>query len=709
MIYQREIPFVKVVIPLIIGITVGYHFKIPLSFLFPAIGLTFILFGVVAFLKLFPNLRILLSGVIYLFFFLLGITSIGYTAEQFHIDDEIVNIEKSFQVKIIETPKITKRISFRAKIIDTDSSTYPKNKSLGELYVSLEKKNEIGNLLLGDHLFLYGKIRPLTPSKNKYTFDFKNFLKTKGITHQIFLNEKNWKLLHRNEEFSIVNLAKLVQHKFSRIIQKYIPELEESSIVQALVIGSKSNLDPAIRDAYANTGSMHVLAVSGLHVGLIYAFLIFIFRFSVGKSKLIKWSKFWIILLIIWCFTFISGAAPSVIRASTMLSLLLVAKNIQRYPNTYNIIAFTAFCMLIYNPWQLFDVSFQLSFLALLGIVFFHSKIYRSWYIKNWLGDKIWTLTALGISAQLGTFPIAIYYFHQFPFSFWLTGIFVVPFASLILGLGLILLFTHFVIPFLAPIIGQILELIVWLLNALIYLVQSIPGSSLKGIWINEATLLILYLSIFLFAVAVGLKRKIILIAATGLFIGLMSYNLVKKINSPVVNKLHVYHSFKNSRIDYIQNNTSFGFQNENFDETQFINLVEPFHEYLGINNTRDELPNRVQDSSYDGIMYYQINNYKLGILRAPPKFIFSKPLHLDLLIITNNPKLEFNNLVKTIHPDIIIIDGSNPIWSIQKWENDAQEFLPNTILYSTSELGAITINFENDKIESVLGETEKL
>jgi len=708
-IYPREIPFVKVIVPLMIGIALGYHFQVSLTILFPILFINFLLLGILTFLKLSPTLRKYFSFLFYSFFFILGITSITFSTKEKQIDSVFLNKKTSIHLEISDTPKYGNNISMRAIILDIDSTSEKSKNNFGELYVNLAKKDSFPQLQKGDQLYVYGSIKATSVSKNKNTFNFKGYLKTKGLHHQIFAQGKDWKLINQFDGFSTVNAAKKIQKSLADIILNYIPSTEESSIVMALVLGSKSNLDPSLRNAYANTGSLHVLAVSGLHVGLLYAFLIFIFKFSSEKSRVLKWIKFSIALIVIWSFTFISGAAPSVIRASTMLSLLLIAKNIQRFPNTYNIIAFTAFCMLIYNPWQLFDVSFQLSFLALLGIVFFHSRLYRSWYIKNWLGDKIWMLTALGISAQLGTFPIAIYYFHQFPIYFWLTGIFVVPFASVILGLGILLLVTKFTLPFLTPIIAKALHAVVWLMNALIYLIQEIPKSSLKGIWINEGMLVALYLAILMLAIAVALKNKKILFSTAAFVIGILSFNFIINLTKPPLNQLHIYHSYNNSRIEYFKDQTSHAYSNEGFEEINFSNLVNPLHEYLGISKTYYQLPNKISDSNPDGIDYYLINKLKIGVVKTAPQYKLTNPIDLDVLILTNNPRINLSELSQIVQPQYVIIDGSNPFWTINKWKKDFNKYFPNQQLFSTFEVGAMTIDFEKPELKMINGPSIKL
>lgn len=334
-------------------------------------------------------------------------------------------------------------------------------------------------------------MRDISSPKNPLGFDNKQYRFFQNIHLQAYWKEGDYKVIGKRP-------AGALELWRNEQLSKWREALEDPavfSIAGAMVFGYKDEMPEEIRETYAATGASHVLAVSGLHVGLIYLFCSFLLR------KL-KW-RFWkavISLIVIWGFAFLTGATPSVLRASTMFSFVLIGQQMRRPISIYNSLAGSALFLLIVNPLWLFNIGFQLSYLAVLGIVVFQPLFYHWWIPSNQWVDKIWTLITVSLAAQLATLPLTLFYFHQFPVYFWLSGLVVVPAAPVIIGLGIMLILFSNWIPALDWIPALLLDRLIGLINGSLEMMQSIPGSVISGIYIQGGAVLVLFASLILLA-----------------------------------------------------------------------------------------------------------------------------------------------------------------------------------------------------------------
>lgn len=266
-------------------------------------------------------------------------------------------------------------------------------------------------------------------------------------------------------------------------IDLMILDHQANQIAKALLLGQKKSLDKEVSEAYATAGAMHVLAVSGLHVGIIYGFFfLFVkpYRLSVRKRVLYLSG----LILLIWSYAMLTGMSPSVMRAATMFSLMAMAQMKSRSPSIFNAIALSALILLVFDPFLIYAVGFQLSYAALLGILIIQPLLVRLWLPKNRVLEYAWQISTVGIAAQLATFPISVYYFNVFPVYFIISNLVAIPGAFLIMSFG---------VPFMLlskiPILGEGLawmsEKLIILVNTLIFWVQDLPFSRISGIYVS--------------------------------------------------------------------------------------------------------------------------------------------------------------------------------------------------------------------------------
>jgi competence protein ComEC len=260
------------------------------------------------------------------------------------------------------------------------------------------------------------------------------------------------------------------------------------------LIGYKDDLDKSLIRSYSNTGVVHVVAISGLHLGLIYALLKYL-CVPFGKKTIGRWLKLPIMLSGLWLFSLLAGGAPSVLRSAVMFSSIILGESLTRRSSIINNLSASAFFLLCFDPYWLWDIGFQLSYAALLSIIIFMKPVYGLFIFKNKIADTIWKLNAVTLSAQILTVPVSIYYFHQFPNLFLITNFIAVPLSSGILAGEIILCMLSFITPVAAG-LGWVLTLLIRLMNGSVQFLDSFPFSTWSGLDITFTQLVLLYVFI---------------------------------------------------------------------------------------------------------------------------------------------------------------------------------------------------------------------
>ena len=293
----------------------------------------------------------------------------------------------------------------------------------------------------GTTLLISQAIRNISPPSNPDEFNYHEYLKRKNICGQLFVKHGNWVILGNDGLSNPFQLFDYIREQGESVLRKRMNP-STSGISLALLLGNRREISASVKTTYSRTGASHILAISGLHVGIVYGFLLIFFK---RYRKTLLFSIFSI--LVLWSFAIISGLSPSVSRAALMFSLFSVAILMQRKAHPLNTLALSAFILLLIDPNLVFDVGFQLSHLAVFGILTVFSSLSGLVSSKYNLLNKIWDLTAISISAQIFTFPLIIYYFHGFPLLFFVSNLIVIPAACLILVVGLIFLITAAALP----------------------------------------------------------------------------------------------------------------------------------------------------------------------------------------------------------------------------------------------------------------------
>ncbi|MEN9972021.1 MAG: hypothetical protein RIS20_368 [Bacteroidota bacterium] len=343
---------------------------------------------------------------------------------------------------------------------------------------------------LDQQLEITTEIIPIENKGNPGEFDLKTYWKTKGIYGMFFMESTDFQVVKTIQSSYLTKSIRKAQEVCSTILSKHLSG-QELSIAQALILGDKSMLDNEIRSAFTATGSMHILAVSGLHIGLILQLLLALIK--LGAKWVNRSTAILFVILLLWFYALMTGFSPSVIRAVFMFSVLTLTQMKGLQASSINSLFFTAFVIVLWKPMYLFDIGFQLSYLAMLGIFLFYPKIAGIWKPRNKILFYLWEGTAIGFAAQVATTPLTLYYFHQFPNYFAVANLGLMGLSSIVLGAGIFILVTH-KIPLLGKLNGLILLYAVYWMFRLIQWIETWPGALVYGFEVN-----ILFIPILLF------------------------------------------------------------------------------------------------------------------------------------------------------------------------------------------------------------------
>jgi competence protein ComEC len=465
-------------------------------------------------------------------------------------------------------------------------------------------------------------------------------------------------------------------------LQKFIPGEKEQGLAEALLIGYKDDLDKNLVQSYTNTGVVHIIAISGMHLGLVYALLLLLTKPL--RRKQLAWLQAILILSALWLFTLLAGAQASVVRSAVMFTFIVLAKAIDRKTSIYNTLACSAFVLLCINPFWLWDVGFQLSYAAVVSIVTFYRPVYNWFYIPNKVLSCLWKIMAVSIAAQILTTPVSLYHFHQFPVLFLLTNIVAVPISTAILYAEIAICAFSCLYP-LAGVIGMITQILIWCMNSYIERIETISFSLWNGFSISILQTVLMLIAATAVCFWLMDKKKWMLwlsLSSLLLFIGLRSWSFTEAYHQK---KLIVYNVPKYSAIDLI-NGRMFNFIGDS--TLLHDDFIRNFHIQPSRVLHRLEQNQILSASCKD----FEFCNKRIALIDSSEYFIPLQPKpFIDVLILSKNPRLYISNLLKTFDVRQIVIDGSVPQWKAKLWKKDCDSL--HIPCFDVSEKGAFVMN----------------
>ncbi|WP_299463061.1 ComEC/Rec2 family competence protein [uncultured Microscilla sp.] len=552
------------------------------------------------------------------------------------------------------------------------------------LYIKKDSLAPVPRLQYGQVLLVQGTPLRVAPPKNPEQFNYRRYLAQQNIHHQHFATSLNYQVIDTSSVHSVLTLSETLRSYCDAQLKALVKGSQEYGIATALLLGVKDHIDSDIKNAYSGAGLMHLLAVSGLHIGFIYLILHLLLK----PLKQLPGGELWYLLTMVgclWLYAFITGLSASVMRAVTMFSVMAVAKATNRRTNIYNTLAVSAFALLVYNPLMVTSVGFQLSYIAVAGIVYIQPKVYQWLHFTHWLPDYLWQLTSVSIAAQIATFPLALYYFHQFPNYFLLSNLLVLPLAPVLLVLGIFTLLLSFV-PWLSEILGYLLRLFIETLNMVIVALNKLPLAITEGIYLRTADLWLIYVSVISFFWVFQYKKLYYLKISVGCILVLAGARLYNNHQCQQQQEFAIFQLNKHPHLQFTQGTQSFfiakaGLQHEH--QTLGFNIDT----YLWSKGIRQRVfldARQNQENKEIGFAYRKKEKYALLYWRSKSFLILQKYLRYrelkkfksiktDYLIIQNRAVWSLARLCKVIQPTHIIIDDSNGFYRGRKLYKEAQ------------------------------------
>lgn len=526
--------YLRILIPFIIGILgvrfFSFSFEWILGILFFFL-LLLLLFQVVSSFKKFKYKRV--EGLIYfIVFVMLGSTVIQYNKQSHSLSKDLLEKQHTnILATVSEQPILLKKGG--KFIVDVFALASPGKEYIKTKGRILVYSSDIASIKIGDTmLFLKQYVKPIEKAMHGFEFDYKAYMANQYVYHQAYIKQKGATVVPLSSNaFNLFRSAIEVRGHIQKRLEQIFEDKEILAISQALLIGYKASLSEELVGAFSASGTMHVLAVSGLHAGIVFMILNFLFlpfANTLNKNRI----KVLVIVPSLFFYAFVTGLSPSVVRAAIMLSLVLLAAALNRRGNIYNTVFATAFYMLLYNPMFLFHVGFQLSFLAVLGIVYFQPKIKRLYQAPNKVVLYFWEIVCVSIAAQLATFPITLYYFHQFPSYFIVSNLLVLPAVFL----AMVFLFPSILflnIPYIGAFFKYITSFILGFISKSVVFVESLPGSTVSNIYLHPFYIVVLFGIVFFFGFFLFAPRAkwiitiLILILMSGIFNAYHNYSRI--------------------------------------------------------------------------------------------------------------------------------------------------------------------------------------
>ncbi len=693
--FWKKAPFVRLLIPFACGIILQWHIQFPLQYLLITLFCSVLLFCSLFILPLFLRFKSgWLDGLCVVCLF----TSFGAVLTD---ANDIRQDKKWFGhfetkgliiVATLEEPLVEKARSFKANarveyLLRGDQRIEVKGRII--VYFKKEDKvlaNALCVLGYGSQIIFKKALQEIRNTGNPAGFDFKRYSLFEGITHQVYLTTGEYALGKHSAGPGIRGGLFSFREMLLDIFRTNIHGEKELGLSEALLIGYKDDLDKSLVQSYSNTGVVHIIAISGMHLALIY-WLINLLLQPLQSRKRLRWLKPVLAIIILWLFSLLTGASASVLRAAVMFSFIVAAGSITRKTSIFNTLAASAFCLLCYNPFWLWDVGFQLSYAAVLSIVVFMKPIYSIFYFRNKLLDAAWKLNSVTLAAQILTTPLSIYHFHQFPVYFFLTNLVAVPLSSVIVLGEILLCFISFIPP-VALFTGKLLAWLIMVMNQYVKHIESLPGSLWDGMQINILQV------ILTFVLIAGISHWLLRGVKAGLFIGLgglLAFFLARSysfISAAQQQKLIVYNIPQRRAIDFI-----YGRNCQFIGDTQLTS--DPFIKNFHLKPSRtlyrvsqaSRLPGlfiRSQYISYCGLKVLLVT----GSDKLDEYFVLQT---IDLLIVSGNHRLNMAVLTSSFKIRMIVFDSSVSSWRLISWKKHCDSL--HIPYHDVSEKGAFVMN----------------
>ncbi len=651
-----QFPLARIFIGFLFGILLCRIVSLNLFFVFSSLALGIVgLFISSLYSQKKSFYKILFGSIVFLVSFLVGISTAlihKENANPYHYTNQINDYEKTHKMDLLLVEKLKstqKNNRYVSLVKELDG-----NISCGKVILNIAKDDNAKKLKIGSHLMVIGIIFKNKNPLNPNVFDYGNYLENQEIYAQVYT---------KSNQIKIGNYESSLWSGFSNFRETIISNLEHSAIskeelnvLNALILGQQQDISPEILKDYQYAGAVHVLSVSGLHVGFILLFITFLLK-PISNSRKGSLLKLIIIILSLWSFAILAGLSPSIVRSVTMFSFLAIGIHLRRTVNIYHTLLVSMLLILLFKPSFLFDVGFQLSYLALFFILWLQPILSNIWQPKNKTITYLWDIITVSFAAQIGAMPLSIYYFHQFPGLFFVTNLLILPLLGIIMAVGVlaILIATFHSVP---EFIAKSIEFLIAFLNEIIHWVASFDIFVFKNISLSTTMLWSSYLVLIL--IILWIKKptfKRLTVSFTSILL-LQIIFIIQKKETQNNEELIIFNCKKNTIITERIGNAVTLYSNDSIRGNLSSNLL--IQSYLVGNFCETKAKRPLQN-----VLYFK--QQKLLIIDS--SCVYSKGIHPDVLVIIQSPKLNMQRLLITYKPKEIVVDGSNFKSYIRLWE----------------------------------------
>lgn len=487
----RRVPFIRLLFSFITGIVVAFYFA-PIKGIIGWTTFCFLVLFIVLLQKQRPAFRLYSVLGVHLFLMLSGFSLMQNRIDVLQPSHFSFHHASHLMIRVEENPSCKNQVvRFLAKVYYADSGIVS-----GNMLVYIYRDNTAIKLQAGDCLYVLNKATILRGPDNPGNFDFRHYLHKKNTSYRLNLLPGEWKLAKQGSPYNLWRISAFYSEKLVKRINNSLQDSSSAAFVAAMVLGYRSDLDKELVQTYADTGVLHILSVSGMHVGILFLVLNFLMSY-LDKNKYTRWTKDIFIMLLIWSYAILSGLSPAVIRAAMMISFVIVSKLMNKHADILNILAVCAFVQLCFDPFNLFDYGFQLSYLALFSLLLFQPILSEYFFVESRIIYYFGMIAVASIAAQVLTFPLSLYYFQQFPALFIFSNLIAIPLSSCILILGLVLLFLCYV-PFLNLLLKWSILAFVFIMNHTLQWIDRLPFATIHHFFIDPLQCILFYLLILL-------------------------------------------------------------------------------------------------------------------------------------------------------------------------------------------------------------------
>jgi competence protein ComEC len=663
--HKGEIPFVILLIPFLLGITVRLNFArfeatsillillLALSTAFTILNISYKKFNIY-------KARWLGGILINLILFVFGCISIANYSE-LNRPNHFSKLPAQLIITRINSEPTSKNglIRFTAAV-EQSINKGNKTTTSGTLLVTL-KDSLAQNFAYGDEVLIPANYTLVDPPFNPAEFNYKQYLANKNIYYQSFLYGHKYVILGHDAGSPIVAYALRLRKQLIEKLKVNMHNTDAIAVASTMLLGCRADLSSDVLQAYSSTGTVYVLTVSGSQVAIIYFLLTYALSF-LSRHKYGKLLRATIIIGVLWYYALLTGFSPAICRAVLVVNMIVIGKTYNRYINTLNILAFSAFVLLLYNPFIITEVGFQLAFLAVGGLIVLRPIVYNWFKFKNKFADKLWAVCSVSIAAQIITFPLSAFYFHQFPVYFLVSNILVIIPAAIIMYTGLLYLLLP-QIAFISQYLGWILEKTILIMNKGLSAIEQFPLSIINKIWLNTSEYLLLYaIIISLFYFLYDRKTWLLQLSLCCLLLLSISFSY-KKITSANTCTIAFLNMRSHTGIVMRNGNQAIVLSDLSDTNKNYRYSIQPYLDSCKLTDVTIYNPKQDINSNYTLKRSNLIQFFDKRILlfdKSVSNCALNNKLIADYIYITGNPYTNFNNINKNYTYQQLLISAAN-------------------------------------------------